>query len=256
MQAGRHWVVVGSGPCGIGSVGRLLDHGARVTWIDPSFLVGRMGKFYRGVPANTLNGDLITGFQLSPSLEYEKSQALLANSGKRTMNGLSRDVCYDLGVFVETLEAVQDILIPKTNAIVGMAEVIRRNADEGSWDVVVRDRSGIVNVHCDTVLICCGAVPAAHPSLPSPGQVEADHWHLDDRTVVHDLDRMVDPCYLHQLLQDTVPQAKEQVWAVVGNSHSAMLVMKNLHDCGVRRIVNYHRSDVKFMHQTAEGWAR
>ena len=60
-----NWTVIGSGPCGVATIGRLVDIKdnksldselvGKLTWIDPSFTVGRMGQYYRNVPANTLN---------------------------------------------------------------------------------------------------------------------------------------------------------------------------------------------------------
>jgi hypothetical protein len=78
---------------------------------------------------------------------------------------------------------------------------------------------------------------------------------------------MVNPAHVRGLLADAPftedgglrspsNSLTDEVWAVVGNSHSAMLVVKNLHDCGVKRILNFHRSELKFMHVTEEGWTR
>jgi thioredoxin reductase len=50
----KRWIIIGAGPCGIASVGYLLDcMDVEVIWIDPFFEIGRMGKHYRHVPANT-----------------------------------------------------------------------------------------------------------------------------------------------------------------------------------------------------------
>jgi hypothetical protein len=251
-----HWLVVGGGPCGIGSVGRLLDYGAKVTWVDPTFSVGRMGRYYRGVPANTLNGDLIKGFQLSPSLGYTEAQTILTKKGKVAMGELPLNVCYDLGVFVESLEEVAVNLANRSERIAGFVYEIRQT-ENGLWTVFVSDKKTKVLVTCDAVLLCCGASPTPFVGTGIlPLADEQPHVQLDDHTRLHNLDYVVDPCYVRQLVEQSLPTARDEVWAVVGNSHSAMLVIKNLYECGVRNIVNYYRSDIKFMHTTPEGWVR
>ena len=50
------WAVIGGGLAGITSVAVLLEIGvepATIFWVDPEFNVGRMGKYYRNVPANS-----------------------------------------------------------------------------------------------------------------------------------------------------------------------------------------------------------
>ncbi len=44
--------------------------------------------------------------------------------------------------------------------------------------------------------------------------------------------------------------------ACSGSSHSAMLIVKNLFEQGVRNIVNIVRTDYRFMYDTEEGWPR
>ena len=50
------WVVVGSGPAGIATIGKLLDsriNPASICWIDSKFEAGDLGVKWYNVPANT-----------------------------------------------------------------------------------------------------------------------------------------------------------------------------------------------------------
>ncbi len=52
------WAVVGAGLAGVTTLSVLIEKGQdpkTIVWIDPEFNVGRMGKYYRNVPANTKN---------------------------------------------------------------------------------------------------------------------------------------------------------------------------------------------------------
>ena len=67
---------------------------------------------------------------------------------------------------------------------------------------------------------------------------------------------MVDPQYCINLIIAQDLAESDSVWAVIGGSHSAMLVVKNLVEAGAKNIVNIYRSDLRFMHATEEGWLR
>ena len=59
-----HWTVIGAGPAGIATVGKLLDSGIdakQLLWIDPDFQVGEFGKLWSGVSSNT-KANLFTKF--------------------------------------------------------------------------------------------------------------------------------------------------------------------------------------------------
>eukprot|EP01035_Chromulina_nebulosa_P008593 gene8593-11647_t len=76
----------------------------------------------------------------------------------------------------------------------------------------------------------------------------------------HSMDKMVDPQYCINIIAEELPSESHSispaVWAVIGGSHSAMLVVKNLVEAGAKKIINIYRSDLRFMHKTEEGWLR
>jgi len=123
----RSWAVIGGGPCGIATVGRLLDLNQSVTWIDPSFTSGRMGKFYRRVPANTLNGDLLVATRMCQSFEFERYQKIRRDRGEIVMSDLDLEKCYDLGLLVDSLEDMTKELLPKVVSKLSLNPIKRRN---------------------------------------------------------------------------------------------------------------------------------
>ena len=74
--------------------------------------------------------------------------------------------------------------------------------------------------------------------------------------VYYSMDKMVDPHYCINLIAQDLSESDSSVWAVIGGSHSAMLVVKNLVEAGAKKIINIYRSDLRFMHATEEGWLR
>ena len=56
------WAVIGAGPAGITTVGKLLDAGIQaeqILWLDPEFKVGDLGKYWSCVPSNTIVARLV-----------------------------------------------------------------------------------------------------------------------------------------------------------------------------------------------------
>jgi pyruvate/2-oxoglutarate dehydrogenase complex dihydrolipoamide dehydrogenase (E3) component len=249
------WVVVGAGPCGIGAVARLLDFGFEVLWVDPVFQVGRMGNYYRNVPSNTLNGDLIVGFECSKSLNFVDVENKRRSNGAVCMSDLEQDKCYDLGIFVSTVDDCAKVLQKRVTCMYGQVTYLTALGSFNKWKVHVRDNEG--RDFCesaDIVLLCCGAKPKVFGT--SPPQSSSELYYILDGVKMHNLDYMVDPLYCKTLLQQELRNLNDVTWAVIGNSHSAMLVLMNLIQAGATQIVNLYRSEPRFMHTTDEGWLK
>lgn len=254
---GPRWTVVGGGPCGIGAVGRLLDRNCQVTWVDPVFGVGRMGKHYTHVPANTNNRDFIAAFQLNSSFDYVQNEQRRIAQGKAAMSTLRDLECYDLGLYVDTFTDFVDILSRRVTAIRGSVIDLHSSGVGlfNTWQVTVKSCDGAAtSVHeADAVILCTGSYPILPPSLiPSP---EFGFTGVCQ----HSLDEMVCPQYCLDLFNvrdagsDLKVLSRDVPWAVIGSSHSAMLVVKNLCEAGVRNIVNFYRSELRFMHAAPNG---
>ena len=255
---GPRWTVVGGGPCGIGAVGRLLDRNCQVTWVDPAFRVGRMGKHYAHVPANTNNRDFMAAFQLNSSFDYVENEQRRLAQGKTAMSTLKDLECYDLGLYVDTFTDFVDILSRRVTAIQGSV-IDLYSSDVGSyctWQVTVKSYDGAATtVHeADAVILCTGSCPI----LPPPTLIPSADFGLTG-ICQHNLDEMVCPQHCNDLFNvrdagsDLNVLSRDVPWAVIGSSHSAMLVVKNLCEAGVRNIVNFYRSELRFMHAAPDG---
>lgn len=256
-QSKGMWAVVGGGPCGIASVGKLVDHGFSVTWFDTDFAVGRMGKYYRHVPSNTKNGDLLTALKLSKSLDFESSQQKQRNSKKAVMSDKDPDLCFELNWLVTALEDCTSVLRKKVNTVNGIVKEIFVDGGWNRWNIYVHSTTGLSKYRADVVLLCTGCKPTV------VNTASCIHSTLQDISDIkfHCMDLMVNPLYCSNLLQHSslrslASSTRSDVWAVVGSSHSAMLIVKNLFEAGAKTIINLYRSNFRFMHTTIEGWKR
>ncbi len=257
----KSWLVVGGGPCGIGVVGMLLDCGQEVTWVDPAFEVGRMGKFYRNVPANTLNGDLMKAFGQCDSFEFPATQLERRQRGNFVMSDLPFDTCHNLAILVDALQDTSDVLKRKVHHLVyGYMESIKLMED-GRWEYFILSKyHGHLRNLVDAVVLVNGCHPRCLPQFPlvqesSPSLSVAVTSSIKGESKIvkfHSLDLLLDPIYTQELLRSN-EECLNQRWAVIGNSHSGMLVVKNLLEAGHKDIVNLHRSPMKFMHKNERG---
>lgn len=237
------WTVIGGGPSGIGAVGKLLDHHQEVIWIDPCFeLIGRMGQYYRGVPANTPNGSIWNAVYLCQSFHIESYIIQKKLKNELTLGDLSSTECSDLNYLVDVLEYITVLLQshPSVTVIQGKVTLIILT---NQWDIKVSvfDHN-IQHVSSDFVIMATGATP----NLPS---------NVPPNSPNHSVDMMVNTNTVKYFFEQH-PEMLRLPWAVVGSSHSAMLVIKNFIEVGVQSIVNYYRSDFIFEDLTEEGWYR
>jgi hypothetical protein len=271
------WAVIGAGPCGIAAVGRLVDYLlagkiSRLIWVDPSFTVGRMGRYYRNVPANTPNQDLIKALNMCPGFNFQAAQQARRqrNGAGSVMLDLAMEECHALGYFVDALKdatthlrhlSTTDELCGRLELIEGTVADMRAFAVEAvdgsqmfSWNLSIQvseqQSHHLCTQNVDAIIYACGGTPI-NPLLLSANCASSLPF------VVHHLDVMVDPNYVKSLLQHSSflqsPTQSTQHWVVVGSSHSAMLIIMNLVNAGVTSITNIYRSDMKFQHKLPSG---
>lgn len=249
------WAVIGAGPCGIGVVARLCDLGHKVTWVDPHFAVGRMGAYYRQVPANTLNGDLLYAAKLCKSFQFEESQALRRQrqEERKVMEDLPSDQCFELGYLVDSLEDFTTALFLKVDKVQGYARRLTRSLSQTSiWTIETMDSSSIIKTEVDAIITVSGSSPCSIAGFPVvSGDQPAVSHQLPQRSVhVHSLDLMVDPATAQAVSQSC---GQDDHWLVIGASHSGMLVVKNLVESGCKHVISMTRSPLRFMHVTPTG---
>ena len=247
-----HWGVIGGGPCGVAAVAKLIDNGLRVTWVDAGgFRCGRMGRLYRNVPANTTNGKFTAAFRSSAAFEFDKSQCRRrrAAGGKPVLSDLPPDACSTLSPFVDALEDTVKVLLRKSNALSGTVTAINGHKTAGrlSWQLTVSQTSirKTKSLGVDAVILSPGASPF---TVDMPFVIESG-------LVQHHMDKMVDPGLVRTMVS-AQPTLRHSTWAVVGNSHTGMLVLKNLVESGVKNVVSIYKSDIRYHKINCDGKER
>lgn len=206
------WAIVGAGFAGITALAVLIDAGVEpstITWIDPEFNVGRVGKYYRDVPGNV---------QTQHLTEYVEDCPLFRNI---TSPALERLYSYPAEQF-QLLSTIVDPLLDFTaylqNMVVPIQDsVVSLTRGSDYWNL----ETSAEMVHAKKVILAIGAKPK---SLPY-GVPEIP---LDDALNKSKLAQHVSP-------DDSI--------AVFGAMHSAMLVLKYLSECSVKQIINFYLDD-------------
>lgn len=206
------WAVIGAGPAGIATVGKLIDLGVapqKVAWIDPSFTIGDFGRQWRHVSSNTRVELFLKFLNGCTSFQYASAPNFHINSIDPT------DTC-QLGIAAEPLQWVTHQLTKKVNAI--SDKVQHLELYDRHWRLTLSDHK----IHAEYVVMAIGGEPK---SLSFPGTVEVP------------LNVALSPNKLKVFCE------KDDIIAVFGSSHSAILILKNLFEvCDVNRVINFYRS--------------
>ena len=206
------WAVIGAGPAGIAAVGKLLDHGidARsIAWIDPRFTVGDFGSIWGNVPGNTKVALFLNYLHAATSFEYKTTPHDFA------INQMDPNKTCNLSVAAEPLQWVSEKLKNKVHAIQGIAEKLALKNRE--WYITLSHHA---EIKAKNVILAIGANPK-NLNYPSTTIIE-----LSDAIDAVRIKNHVKP-------NDTV--------AVFGSSHSAILVLRNLVENNVKRIINFYQ---------------
>ena len=208
------WAVIGAGPAGIAAVGKLLDagiHPENVVWIDPVFRVGDLGEKWYRVPGNTKVKTFLDFLRCCNSFEYGKAPDF-------PINTFNPDESCRLSYVSEALQWVTGILKNKVLTIPGTAKKIESGG--GYWSIELDDQT----VGARQVILATGCEPRV---LPSHIPVIPAEIALCDKKLQKE-----------NLQSDTV--------AVFGASHSAVVALKNLLACNVKKVINFYRHPMKY----------
>ncbi|OQO03085.1 hypothetical protein B0A48_11340 [Cryoendolithus antarcticus] len=232
-------VVVGSGPAGITVVGNLLEQKlSPILWVDKSFSGGRINYAYREVPSNTKVGlfvDFATALapfrrivSSTPSRsrwdEPSESDGVAVNDKPDKLQDLRS---LDQGKGCDLSHAADMCLIlteglrrtPGVVAQPGQVEGAVLDESTQQWNVTLRD-SAKSSGHSSTVaakrmVLCTGSSPNNSPlPVEIPGLYTLD------------LDCALSPT----LLATALSPMDNLTIAVIGASHSAILVLRNLYN--------------------------
>jgi len=215
-EASFDWAVVGAGPAGIAAVGKLVDYGVdpkKIAWIDPEFKVGDFGKLWSNVSSNTKVKLFINFLNACKTFNYK------ACSHNYELHDVDPDqTCY-LRLMVAPLQWVTEHLLSAVHNIKAMVQTIR--LENRCWEIQLSQSI----IHSKNVILAIGG----EPKVLSSGATRT--IALSDAL---DSERLAPLC------------SANDVFAVFGSSHSAILAIKKLLDCGVKKVVNFYLEPLRF----------
>ncbi len=210
------WAIVGAGPAGIAAVGQLIDSGINaqdILWIDPDFSVGDLGRLWQNVSSNT-KVKLFTQFlNASPAFGYDQAPDDFA-----LKHLPPQDTCL-LEHIARPLQWVSDHLREKVHTEKTMVQQMRLNLR--TW--FLETPAG--EYRAKNVVLATGAEPAYldYPEIDAiPFEIAIDKQRLAQVVSPH------------------------ETYAVFGSSHSAIIMMKDLVDLKVKKIINFYRSPCRY----------
>lgn len=210
------WIVIGAGPAGIATVGKLIDSDIaphKIAWIDPDFAVGDFGTRWQKVSSNTKVELFLKFFNEFKSFEYSSAPDFQIDK----IN--PEETCF-LALATEPLLWITNCLRQKVVAIKGKVQQLKLY--DRHWHITLPDS----NLRSKNVVIATGAEPN---SLSFPGISEIP------LNVALDPDKLKSTC------------KNDDIIAVFGSSHSAIVVMQNLLELSnVKKVVNFYISPLRY----------
>ncbi|KAH8789424.1 pyridine nucleotide-disulfide oxidoreductase-domain-containing protein [Hyaloscypha sp. PMI_1271] len=210
-------VVVGAGPAGLAAVGNLLEQRkAPILWVDDQFHGGRLDKYYREVPSNTkVNRFMFYAEGVSAFREAVK-EAKAPNAYTVLQNLDQNKTCH--------IAQAADLITMLTGALNEPKGVYKQFGkalhatwtESNNWKVAVSPPGGkstSERFDSNMLVLCTGSHPITGP-LPVTGIEEIG----------------LDPALNPPLLSTMIPKDTPSTIAVIGASHSAILVLRNLYN--------------------------
>jgi hypothetical protein len=210
------WAIIGAGPAGIASIGKLIDLGVpakKIAWIDPAFTVGDFGTLWRNVPSNTKVSSFIHFLKACHSFKYDSCATDF------TLNQIAHNATCQLSLMAEPLQWISDHLKREVHTIEEFAENLTLN--NRLWHIQLKNQT----LRATHVILATGA------NAKTLGFSSPDIIRLSDAIDETQIRHHVNPT-------DTI--------AVFGSSHSAILVLRNLVNLNAHKVINFYRSPLQY----------
>ncbi len=211
-----HWSVIGAGPAGIAAVGLLLDSGVKakdILWLDPTFNVGDFGQAWGEVSSNTIVKLFHEFLAKIKSFDYAKREKKFA------LDDFELETTCELKNVTEPLQWVTNQLKTKVNACHAFVEELY--VENGAWVI----DAGNEHYAAEKVILATGA------------EEKTLHYKAGEEIA---LTVALSP----QKLAKAVSQ--DDTLAVFGSSHSAMIIIRSLLELGVKKIINFYQSPIRY----------
>ena len=201
----------------------MLDNGINphdIVWIDPDFLVGDFGKKWRFVSSNTTVKNLKDYLTAIKSFDYDHK------STRYDIKSMDEKGFTPLKDVAIPLQYITDKLMSSVVTI--KDEIISQNCSNAAWQLTGKKN----NLSAKKVILATGSY--------------ANSMNINNLTEI-DLATALTPHMLKSNISD------DDNVAVFGSSHSAIAIIKNLLDCGVKNVINLYRSPLKYALRM-QGW--
>ena len=211
------WVVIGAGPAGISTVGVLLSLGVlqdRITWLDPEFNVGRLSTFPT-VVANNKSKFFIKFIESCKTFTECVPKAI------EKLKELDPEKEYPLSNIIDPLQEITSCILKKVKSFKFNLQSLHFEND--SWQVGVNNQT----LTAYNVVLATGS----HPKTLN---------YEEHKSKEIPLDKALDKSYLEKLL------TPEDVVAVVGASHSGILILKYLSELSIKKIINFYHKPILY----------
>ena len=209
------WAVIGAGPAGIATVGKLLDGGIpaeRIAWIDPAFAGGDMGGKWRSVSSNTQVGHFLDYMNGSAAFRFAEAPPM-------PLREIDPEETCALALVADPLVWITGRLRERVHTFQATATAL--SLQNRRWTIETQQREIVSR----NVVLAVGAVPKKL-SLPRVEEIPVE--------VALDLDRLAE-----------LPLDGTTV-GVFGSSHSSMIVLPHLLRQPVAKVINFYRSPLKY----------
>jgi len=249
--------VIGSGAAGIAAIGVLLEQKIpRILWIDPQFSGGRM-PLYTKVPSNTkvsIFRDFIQKcetFKKFSELSRKTENPMAAYEGLDPEKTCSLDLCLKkLLILTHDIRKYHDSTVLFSKGYV-TSLTQERFKDSNKWMIKIQNENIFDEVHSKAVILATGSRPKYFSEANDFSRKYGvkSEYNLYSPELI-DLDTSLDP----QLLQERIKV--EDVVAVIGSSHSSMVIIKNLVELSQspKKIICLYIEPLKFAENMPEGW--
>jgi len=214
------WSIIGAGPAGIIVAAMLRDLGVpdnQIIWIDEEFNVGRLGKYYTMVPGNIKTKLFVEFITACKTFLECDSKAITA-----LCNNYDLEKEYPLKIIVDPLQDITTYLQTKITSF--QTRMKSLNSFDDYWYTELESGMTIRSRH---VVLATGSHPR---TLDYSCKCEIP------------LDIALDKSQLAKNV------SHEDIIAVIGSAHSAILVLKYLSELAVTRIINFYTKPIEYNH--------